>query len=275
MAKTLNSLAGEKVQTKMPIPDHAVWSGYSTLSHQIPTGLRVALVDSDERVHDFARKAFEAHANGWMLDSYLTPHSALGALGSRPATKHSARGRTPATRDIPHSHATPDVVLLEAQLPGLSGIDCMRRFTARLPKARIAMFTACSEHHTIIESLMAGVWGYLIKPIAPEYLVWVVSEVAKGRRVLCGGAQAAAVDYIRRIGATDGQATLTWREREVMLRVMNGTPNKDIASELGICGGTLHRHLDNIYKKMGVHGKDEARRKFIRGVMNSCSPSTA
>ena len=211
-------------------------------------------MDSDERVHDFVRKAFEAHANDWVLDSHLIPHSALGGLGSMSATEHSARSKIPTRRDIPHSQPPPDVVLMEAWLPGLSA-----------PNARIVMLTACSDHDTIVESVMAGALGYLIKPLAPAYLVWAVAEAAQARPVLCGEAQAAAMDYLRRIGATGRSATLSWREREVMLRVMNGAQNKAIASELGICEGTIHRHLDNIYKKLGVHGKAEARRKFMGG----------
>jgi len=164
------------------------------------------------------------------------------------------RSKIPTRRDIPHSQPPPDVVLMEAWLPGLSA-----------PNARIVMLTACSDHDTIVESVMAGALGYLIKPLAPAYLVWAVAEAAQARPVLCGEAQAAAMDYLRRIGATGRSATLSWREREVMLRVMNGAQNKAIASELGICEGTIHRHLDNIYKKLGVHGKAEARRKFMGG----------
>jgi DNA-binding NarL/FixJ family response regulator len=222
-------------------------------------------VGSDEGVHDFVWKAFEAHANGWTLDSHATLHSGLRAPGCALPTPHSSQSKTPASRDIAHPRTRPDVILLEAQLPGLSGIVCARRLTARLPNARIVMFTACSDHDTIVESVMAGALGYLIKPVTPEYLVWAVSEAAQGRRVLCGEAQGAAVDYIRRSGATGRSKRLSWREREVMLRLMNGAPNKDLATELGIGEGTLHKHLDNIYKKLGVHGKDDARRKFMGG----------
>src|ERR1035437_2432200 len=236
-----------------------------TLSHQASTQLRVALVGSDEGVHDFVWKAFEAHANGWTLDSHATLHSGLRAPGCALPPPHSSQSKTPASRDIAHSRTLPDVVLLEAQLPGLSGIVCARRLTARLPNARIVMFTACSDHDMIVEWVMAGALGYLIKPIAPENLVRAVSEAAQGRRVLCGEAQAAVMDYLRRIGVADRCQTLTWREREIMLRAMNGAPNKDLATELGIGEGTLHKHLDNIYKKLGVHGKDDARRKFMGG----------
>ena len=154
---------------------------------------------------------------------------------------------------------------MEAWLPGLSGIDCARRLTARLPNARIVMFTACSDHDTIVESVMAGALGYLIKPVAPGYLVWAVAEAAQARPVLCSEAQAALIGFVCRVDQTRHSKTLSWREREVMLLVMNGAQYKEIASELSICEGTVRRHLHDIYRKLGVHGKDEARRKFGGG----------
>ena len=173
--------------------------------------------------------------------------------------------------DTTDAHASPDVVLLEAWFPALSGIDCARRLTARLPKARIVMFTACSDHDTVVESLMAGAWGYLTKPVAPACLVWAVSEAAQGHPVLCGEAQAAVMDYLRLLGSTSRSKTLSWRERQVMLLLMRGATYKETANELGISEGTIHRHLHAIYKKLRVHGRDEARRKFAGGV-NSWPP---
>ena len=164
------------------------------------------------------------------------------------------RSKIPTRRDIPHSQPPPDVVLMEAWLPGLS-----------TPNARIVLFTACTDHDTIVESVMAGALGYLIKPVAPAYLVWAVAEAAQARSVLCSQAQAALIGFVCRVDQTRHSKTLSWREREVMLLVMNGAQYKEIASELSICEGTVRRHLHDIYRKLGVHGKDEARRKFGGG----------
>ena len=221
-------------------------SGHSKRSRQFAPRLRVALVDGDERVHDFVRQAFVVYANGWVLDSHVTLDAALGL-------------------DSTHSRALPDVLLLEGQVPGLPGIEYARRLTARLPRARIVMLTACAGHDTIVESVMAGVHGYLIKPVAPEYLVWAVSEAAQGRPVLCGEVQTAVLGYLRRVGATTRCKALGWREREIMLLVMRGATNKDIARKLGIEAGTVHWYLNKVFKKMQVHSRDEARRRFAGG----------
>jgi len=240
-------------------------SSGSTLNHQLPTRLRVALVHSDQNVHLFTRNAFEAHANGWTLETHLTPDSAFSALRFMPAMpEEPSTLPTTTPPGTAHSRVAPDVVLIEARLPGLSGIDCARRIMNRLPGMRIIMLTTCANHNTIVESLMAGTCGYLIKP-APEYLVWAISQVALGQRILCGEAQAAVMDYLRGLGATGRCKQLSWREREIMLRIMDGTPNHDIAKELGISEGTIHWHIDSIYKKLRVHGKEEARHKFLGG----------
>ena len=89
--------------------------------------------------------------------------------------------------------------------------------------------------------------------------------MAQGQPFLCGEAQAAVIDYLRGLGGTGRCKRLSWREREIMLRITDGTPNEDIATELGISEGTIHWHINSIYKKLRVHGKDEARRRFIRG----------
>ena len=90
---------------------------------------------------------------------------------------------------------------MEARVPGLSGINCARSLVTRLPGMRIVMLATSVNQNTVVESLMAGACGCLIQP-SPEYLVWAIGQVAQGRRILCGAAQAAVMDYLRILGAT-------------------------------------------------------------------------
>ena len=120
------------------------------------------------------------------------------------------------------------------------------------------------EGTSVAECCMAGADGCLAKPTPPEELAEAVRRAAQGQRVLCRQAQASIVEYLRRMGMTRHCKTLTWREREVMLLVMDGASNKDLAQDLGIGEGTVRRHLHDIMRKLGVHKRDEARRKFIR-----------
>ncbi len=216
----------------------------SALPRQSRRRLRVALIDNKQRIDDFVRKAFAAHAEGWVLEIHRTAHSALGAL---------------------RSPSPPDVVLLEVRLSSLSGVQCVRQLAACQARSRIVIFSVCTDDNMIVQLTMAGAFGYLIKPVRPEHLVWAISEVAQGRLAFCAEAQAALLSCLHRMGASECCTKLSGREREIMLHLLRGLPNKDIASELGISAGTVHRHLDTLYKKLGVHGRDAARRKFMAG----------
>ena len=82
-------------------------------------------------------------------------------------------------------------------------------------------------------------------------------------RVLCSAAQAALSDYVCRLGASDLAKQLTWREQDVMLYVLSGTRDEDASAALHIAKGTYRKHMDSIFKKLGVHGREAARRKFL------------
>lgn len=238
--------------------------GHSPARPHLPDRLSVALVDSDKNVHNFVRRTFEAHAPGWRLDAYLDPDPALRAAGcqqaarSRPIEHHRARAE--------QAKWQPDIMLLETQWPSLFGFEWLRTLVARLPKSRVVVFTAAGDDESIIESLAARVLGYLIKPVAPSCLLCTITRVVPGQPVLCPQAQTALIRFLRHTAASGAWKMLTWRERDVMLGVLEGTPNKELAAKLGIGIGTLHTHLANIFKKLGVHNKDEARRKTAAGV---------
>jgi DNA-binding NarL/FixJ family response regulator len=240
--------------------------------HQLPARLRVAHVDGDPNAHVLIRQVFSEHASGWTLDSHRSLDSLLAALERQPLAEGLSTNHSP-NDQLPVRHAAPDVVLMEVEWPPLSPADSLRRLMARLPDPRIVIFTGRSDHDTVMGSLLAGAAGYLLKPAAPACLIRVVSDAAEGRPVLCGAAQGAVVGYFHRLGAATRCKTLSWREREVMLHALKGTPNKDLATALGIKEGTLHTHWDNIFKKLEVHSKDEARRKFM-GV-KPCPPGSA
>jgi DNA-binding NarL/FixJ family response regulator len=236
---------------------------HSVLNNPLSNRLRIALVDADQTVHDFARKAFKAHAQGWVLESYPSPASAFGSPSD---TLKCLQSRPPTISDILSSPAKLDVVVIDVSTSDLSVIACARRLRARLPNARIVVLTDCVDHKAILEAVLAGARGYLIKPVAPQHLVWALCEVAQGRAFLCVEAQTALMDYTCQVGAVGCGKRLSCRERTVMLFLMGGGTNKEVARELGISEGTLHWHLDNIYRKLHVHGKDAALRDFVVGM---------
>ena len=232
---------------------------------QAPTQLRVALLDSDPATHDFVRQTLKAHANGWTLDSRHDPDSLLAALAPTSRVMDHASTTTPHEPPTTHhvSRFTPHVFLMEPHWPGLPGLQHVRKLIARLPETRFVMFTACADSATIVESLMAGALGYLVKPVAAGNLIFTISEAAQGRATLSGQAQGSLIELVCRMGGARRSSTLSWRECEVMLLLLKGATSKQISEQLGIHDGTVNRHLHDIYHKLGMHRKADALRKFV------------
>ena len=265
MAKSVNNPAGEATQTKMPNPDSIASPDHPTSDRQLPTRLRVALVDGDQSVHEFVRRAFQTHANGWDLKCYGSPDSLLATLPQKRGTCDPTTYESSMSEQVPLSPGLPLVVLTEPRFPASSGGDSFGRIRAALPSSRIVVLTACSDRHAVLRWVNAGAVGYLVKPLAPGYLAWAVSEVAQGRPVLSSQAQDALMDHVRRASGCRLSAMLSPREVEVLLFLSNGATYQDIATELGVSLGTAHRHVHDAYKKLGARGKPEALSKFLRG----------
>jgi DNA-binding NarL/FixJ family response regulator len=226
--------------------------------------LRIALVDDDPGTRAIASEMIRQQHDGWTFAVYTTPergHSCSRALPSQDFGLRTQDYSRPKTQDsTPH-----DVVLIGLRDSDLFGLACVRKLKGLAPDLPVVVISERCDGATIAQYCMARADGYLLKPIALEELVRAIDEVVQGKRFLCGKTQAAVVDYLCRLGTTRLCTVLSSREREVMLRIISGGPNKVIASELGVSAGTLHWHLDNIFKKLGVHSKDQARSKFARG----------
>lgn len=158
----------------------------------------------------------------------------------------------------------PDIVLMDIRLPGMSGIECVTRLVALLPKVRILMLTAYEDSEDIFQSLAAGAHGYLVKSTAPEQLLEAIREVAAGGSPISGSVARKMVDFFRtRPAAPDGVASLAPREREVLKLLADGCPYKEIASAMQVSLGTVRTYIERIYEKLHVHNRTDAVVKFL------------
>jgi DNA-binding NarL/FixJ family response regulator len=107
--------------------------------------------------------------------------------------------------------------------------------------------------------------GYLVKLAAAGNLVYTLSEAAQGCATLSGQAQDGVIDFVCRAGAARRSSNLSWRECEVMLLLLKGVSSKQISDKLGIHDGTVNRHSHDIYRKLGMHQKADALRRFVGG----------
>jgi DNA-binding NarL/FixJ family response regulator len=167
-----------------------------------------------------------------------------------------------AIKDIPKLQ--PDIVLMDIQLPDISGIECTARLKQLVPAVQIIIVTVYEDTERIFKALRAGACGYLLKRSAPEELIAAIREVRQGgapmsreiaRKVIVSFQEPATI-------ATEVEG-LSQRENEILELVAAGLPNKLIADRLGLTDGTVRWHLRHVYHKLHVRSRTEAALKFL------------
>lgn len=158
----------------------------------------------------------------------------------------------------------PDVVLMDIQLPKLSGIDCVRQLKARLPATQVLMLTVYEDSDRIFKALLAGASGYLLKGTSAEELVAAVRDVSQGGSPLNSLIARKVVQFFHtRPPSPDAAANLSAREQEVLGLLAKGLPYKQIADALGVNIETIRKHCHHIYEKMHVSSRTEAVVKYL------------
>jgi DNA-binding NarL/FixJ family response regulator len=159
----------------------------------------------------------------------------------------------------------PEIVLMDIRLPGLSGIECVARLVEQLPKVRIVMLTAYEDSDDIFRSLAAGAHGYLVKSTTPDQLLDAIREVAAGGSPISGSVARKIIGFFHaKPPEPDSVAALAPREREVLKRLANGCPYKEIAATMNLSIGTVRTYIERIYEKLHVHSRTEAVVKYLR-----------
>lgn len=150
----------------------------------------------------------------------------------------------------------PDVVLMDVELPGMSGIECAKILKEAHPNLDIIMLTVHDDEDSIFKSLEAGAYGYLTKNIFPSKLLSAIKEVHNGGAPMSSQIARKVVTSFKDF--SHPAANLTKREKEVLTLLCKGKSYKVIADSLFISGNTVRFHLKNIYKKLQVNSKYEA-----------------
>jgi DNA-binding NarL/FixJ family response regulator len=153
------------------------------------------------------------------------------------------------------SERHPDVVLLDLSMSGMDGIEATRRILAIEPDVRVVILTSFSDQARILEALVAGAIGYLLKDAEPRDLLNGIRAAARGEAPLAPRA-ASAVLAARRGGQPAD--SLSDREREVLVLAASGLVNKQIARRLGIAEKTVKAHLTSVFRRIGVADRTQA-----------------
>jgi DNA-binding NarL/FixJ family response regulator len=149
----------------------------------------------------------------------------------------------------------PDVVLMDLSMPGVGGIEATRRIAAEAPGVQVVVLTSFMDRHRIVEALSAGAIGYLLKDAEPEELIRGIHTAARGESPLDPRAARTMLGAQR---APDPLDVLTDREREVLVLVADGLPNKQIGRRLEISEKTVKAHLTSIFRAIGVTDRMQA-----------------
>lgn len=157
----------------------------------------------------------------------------------------------------------PDIVLMDIQLPSLSGIECTAQLKQLLPSVHIIMVTVYEDTERIFKALRAGACGYLLKRCSPEELIAAVREVRQGGAPMSREiARKVIASFQEPLAAAAEVEGLSPREKGILELLAEGFPNKQIADRLGLTDGTVRWHLRHVYHKLHVRSRTEAALKF-------------
>src|SRR5215469_14351001 len=167
-----------------------------------------------------------------------------------------------ALRGIPAEK--PDVVLVDINLPGMSGIECVAKLKLKLPALRVLMLTTYEDGDRIFDSLRAGASGYLLKKAGYAGLIAAIDEVQTGGAPMTAQVARQVVEHFHGIKkpASDVEK-LTAREQEILGLLVKGFLYKEISDRLSISMSTVSMHLQHIYEKLHVQSRAEATAKFL------------
>jgi DNA-binding NarL/FixJ family response regulator len=159
---------------------------------------------------------------------------------------------------------SPDIVLMDINLPGMSGIECIRKVKAVCPEILFIMFTIYEDSEQVFEALTAGASGYLLKKTPHDQISPALKELYEGGSPMSTQIARKVVAYFQKNDATenDGEHILSSREKEVLELLSKGYLYKEIAAKLQISTGTVRQHIHKIYEKLHVQNRTEALNKF-------------
>jgi DNA-binding NarL/FixJ family response regulator len=166
-----------------------------------------------------------------------------------------------ALKRIPDEH--PDVVLMDINLGGMNGIECVSRLKQRLPQTQVLMLTTYDDGDLIFDSLRAGANGYLLKNMPRQELVQALQQVQAGGAPMSLQIARKVINYFHESDKPSQELEqLTGRETEILKLLAKGYLYKEIADRLGVSLSTVRTHVSAVYEKLHVHSRTEAAMKL-------------
>ena len=159
----------------------------------------------------------------------------------------------------------PAVVLMDINLPGIDGVECVRQLSVLLPGTYFLMLTVHEDPDSIFNSLAAGASGYLLKPVRSAELLAAVKDVFAGGAPMTSNIARKVVQSFKRAKQTNADSeNLSPREVEVLDYLAKGYSYKEVADAMKISYGTVHTHIERIYKKLHVQSRAQAVARYLK-----------
>jgi len=206
--------------------------------------IKVAIVDDDEGIRA-------------SLASLIRRAPALRLTGDYPDAET-------ALKEIP-GHP-PDVVLMDINMPGIKGVECVRQLKASLPTVQFLMLTVYEDSDSLFNSLKAGASGYLLKRTAAARLLEAIHDVHAGGSPMSPQLARRVVQYFSKPAGDDSSVSrLAPGEKEFLDQLAKGYAYKEIADRMNISIDTVRSYVRTVYEKLHVHSRTEAVVKYLRG----------
>ncbi len=176
------------------------------------------------------------------------------------AVKDTFKTAEEALHDLPNIN--PDIVIMDINLPGMNGIECIRQVKKKIPRTQFMMFTVYENDEKVFEALKAGASGYLLKNTGMVQITDSLKELYNGGSPMSSNIARKLVTVFRgQQQETTPLQALSNRENEVLQLLSKGLLYKEIADKLSISTGTVRQHIHKIYEKLHVDNRTEALNK--------------
>lgn len=166
-----------------------------------------------------------------------------------------------AIKNLPGMNA--DIVIMDINLPGMSGIECIKQIKEQCPGTQFMMFTVYENDDKVLAALQAGATGYLLKRTKPQQIIDSIKELNQGGSPMSSNIARKLLNIFidhKKVSKID---VLSDRENEVLRLLADGLLYKEIAERLGIAHGTVRHHIHHIYEKLHVQNRTEAVNKYF------------
>jgi DNA-binding NarL/FixJ family response regulator len=167
-----------------------------------------------------------------------------------------------ALKDLPN--VKPEVVLMDINLPGMNGVECVRQLKPLLPQTQVMMLTVYEDTENIFNALAAGASGYMLKRTTSKELIEAIHEVKRGGSPMTMHIARKVVQSFQKAPSAQPAESLSEREQQVLDLLSRGLIYKEIAEKLGISYETVHTYIRRVYEKLQVRTRTEAVAKFLR-----------